>query len=147
MKTNSAQPIIEHNTQLPIILKSQHKNIMLKFKNTLEYAETRQYTLLQKSLSEFSYLLTEHFRSERELYMYLELVVSGSDGSYRNTRNEMKDIAVAIFSIINLHTNTTVNDHTIDQFKKDFALLGKELLGRMRHEEKYLFDDYSRHGA
>ena len=59
----------------------------------------------------------------------------------------MKDIAVDVRSIINLHINTPVTEHTIHDFRKDIASLGKNLLGRMRHEEKHLFDDYTNHHA
>jgi hypothetical protein len=77
--------------------------------------------------------------------MYLELIVSNSDGRYYNTRAEMRDIALLIKSKLNLHFNTPINNKTLKIFKHDFAILGKALLRRMRHEEKHLFKDYETH--
>ena len=147
MQKNTTAQIISFNVSLVSILKTQHKALMSKYKEIIGFIETKDYSKLNQSLKNFNSLTTIHFRDERELYMYLELIISESDGTYRAARKEMKDIAVTIFSIINMHTNTAVNDHTLDQFKIDFALLGKELLGRMRHEEKHLFNDYVLHSS
>jgi hypothetical protein len=147
MQNKKANQAIPYNSSLVKSLEVQHKVLTKKHESILELAEIQQYQELNQSLSEFSTLITDHFRDERELYMYLELIVSQSDGSYRGVRAEMKNIAVSIFSTLNLHINVPVAEHSIDKFKKDFSLLGKDLLGRMRHEEKHLFSDYSEHGA
>jgi hypothetical protein len=136
---------IPRNPELVYQLIGDHKGLMLKYNEVLNYAQNKQYLELQSALSNFSGLITKHFSNERELYMYLELVVSNSDGTYTSTRAEMKDIAVSIHSTINLHENMSVNDDTVDKFMSDFGQLGKDLLGRMRFEERHLFNDYSKH--
>ncbi len=145
MQNKKETQAIQYNSSLVKSLETQHKVLMSKYKSILEFAEKGNFPELNKSLNGFSQLISDHFRDERELYMYLELIISQSDGTYRNVRAEMKDIALSIHSFINLHTNVPVSEHTLDGFKKDFALLGKELLGRMRHEERHLFKDYSGH--
>ena len=147
MHKKTTQQVVTYNTSLVSTLKNQHQKMMRKYKHILEFSEAGQYSQLNKALKTFSDLIRDHLRDERELYMYLEYVVSKNDGTYRNTRAEMKDIAVDICSIINLHINTPVTEHTISNFRKDFSSLGKSLLGRMRHEEKYLFNDYTNHNA
>ena len=147
MNKKTTQQVVSYNPSLVATLKSQHQQLMKKYKHILEVSEVQQYLQLNESLKIFSDLITEHLRDERELYMYLEYIVSKNDGTYRNTGTEMKDIAVDIRSVINLHINTPVTEYTVNDFRKDFSLLGKNLLGRMRHEEKHLFNDYTSHNA
>lgn len=144
MSKNAEKTVIPHNPKLPTLLKNQHQTLMSHYKDTLMFADAKKYPELNKSLHHFSESITNHFRDERELYMYLEYVVSNNDGTYRDTRTEMKDIALIIKSLINLHINTPVTEGSIDKFYKDFSLIGKELLGRMRYEETHLFKDYSK---
>ncbi len=147
MQNKKTTQAIPYDSSLVKSLEIQHEVLTEKYEGILELANNQKYQHLNKSLNEFSTLITDHFRDERELYMYLELIVSQSDGTYRYVRAEMKDIALSVCSLINLHTNVPVAEHSIDNFKKDFSLLGKDLLGRIRHEEKHLFNDYSTHGA
>lgn len=139
--------MVPYNPILLSALEIEHKALMAKFLNILDHAKKKQFQLLNQTLKEFSTLMSNHFRAERELYMYLEHVVSNGDKRYYSVRAEMRDIALSINSKINSYTNVPVCKQTLRVFKKDFALIGKMLVGRMRHEEKHLFIDYSTHTA
>ncbi len=143
---NQKKEIIPKNIELLIRLEAQHKELMLKYKEILNTVKQKQYLALRVALNEFTELITNHFIAERELYMYLELVVSNSDGTYNATRAEMKDIALSIRSVLNFYINIPVTNETADKFIADFGILGKDLLGRMRFEETHLFSDYQKYG-
>ncbi len=142
MSKDAEKTFISHNPKLPALLKQQHQTLMSHYKETLMLADSRKYPELNQSLHHFSQSINDHFKDERELYMYLEYVVSNNDGTYRDTRAEMKDIALTIKSLLNLHLNTPVAEGSIEMFYKNFSLIGKELLGRMRYEETHLFEEY-----
>ena len=128
-------------------LEKQHKELLVLFLSITEHAKNKYFLELNQSLNIFTSKVKEHITLERKLYIYLELIVSKSDGRYYNTRAEMRDIALLVKSKLNLHLNTPITDKTLEVFQNDFAILGKALLGRMRHEEKHLFKDYTEHEA
>lgn len=145
MNSHLKKQILNKNPTLVDSLKNQHKELLVLFVSITEHAKDKNLIELNQLLNEFHSLVKDHIKLERELYMYLELIVSNSDGRYYNTRAEMRDIALLIKSKLNLHFNTPINNKTLKIFKHDFAILGKALLGRIRHEEKHLFKDYETH--
>ena len=145
MNSHLKKQILNKNPTLVDSLKNQHKELLVLFVSITEHAKDKNLIELNQLLNEFHSLVKDHIKLERELYMYLELIVSNSDGRYYNTRAEMRDIALLIKSKLNLHFNTPINNKTLKIFKHNFAILGKALLRRMRHEEKHLFKDYETH--
>jgi hypothetical protein len=129
------------------LLKAEHQELDSDCDLIFEHINSKNFTALNKAFKRFSSLLQTHWSNERKMYMYLELVISESDGRYRDTRREMRSISSSISSTINLHTNVQINQETLKAFQNDFSILTKALIDRVRYEEKYLFEEYTSHSS
>ncbi len=131
-----------YNPDLINLLGAEHQELGADCDLIFRYIKNKDFDELNKAFNRFSSLLQTHWANERKMYTYLDLVVSKCDGRYKDTRTEMRAIASSINSTINLHTNIPINKSTLKDFKKDFSILTKALIGRIRYEEKYLFKEY-----
>ena len=134
-----------YDSNLIDLLEAEHQELGSDCDLIFEYIKNKNFTELNKTFKRFSSLLQIHWTNERKMYMYLELVISKSDGRYRDTRSEMRSISSSISSAINLHTNVPISQETLKVFKNDFSILTKALIDRIRYEEKYLFEEYTSH--
>ncbi len=136
-----------YSPDLIFLLEAEHEELGADCDLIFRHIKSENFTELNAVFKQFSSLLKVHWANERKMYTYLDLVVSKSDGRYRDTRTEMRAIAASVNSTINLHTNIPINKTTLKVFKKDFAILTKALIGRIRYEEKYLFKEYDEHNS
>jgi len=143
MTQNHPSLTYAYDPDLTDLLEAEHQELWVDCDLIFKYIKDKDFTRLNEVFKQFSSLLKAHWASERKMYTYLELVVSKSDGRYRDTRTEMRAIATSISATINLYTNMPINDENLNRFKKDFAVLTKALVGRIRYEEKYLFKEYN----
>jgi len=142
MTQNHPSLTYAYDPDLTDLLIAEHQELWVDCDLIFKHIKDKDFTQLNEVFKRFSSLLKIHWASERKMYTYLELVVSKSDGRYRDTRTEMRSIATSISSTINLYTNMPINDKNLNTFKKDFAILAKALIGRIRYEERYLFKEY-----
>ncbi len=131
-----------YDPELTALLEAEHQELGTDCDLIFNYIKHKDFPKLNEAFKRFSSLVQTHWTNERKMYTFLDLVVSNSDGRYRDTRTEMRAIAASVNSAINLHTNVPISKKTLKVFKKDFAILTKALIGRIRYEEKYLFKEY-----
>jgi len=147
-KKRQKKQILVYNSELIDSLEQDHQILLSLYTDIMKYAANREYTLLAQGLSNFSELLTTHLRKESiDLYMYLEFVVVKGDavdtrGTLRAFRLEMKEISIAVSSMLHHYENMPVTYKTVEKFLVDFKELGRILVDRIAREEKTLYPIY-----
>jgi hypothetical protein len=140
--------VLVYNSGLIHVLEDDHKVLLSLYTHIMKCATNKQYNALKKGLNDFGERLTTHLRKESiDLYMYLEFVVVKADAvetreTFSSFRLEMKEISIAVSSVLNHYDNTPVTNETVDKFLIDFEELGVILVDRIKREEKTLYPIY-----
>jgi hypothetical protein len=147
-KKRQKKQILVYNSELIHSLEQDHQVLLSLYTDIMKYATNRQYHSLAQGLNDFSERLTTHLRKEGiDLYMYLEFVVAKRDAvdtreTLRDFRLEMKEISIAVSSVLHHYENMPVTHETVEKFLIDFKELGRILVDRIAREEKTLYPIY-----
>ena len=97
-------------------------------------------------LANFSKKCVEHFIEEEELYTYMKVLAgnrSEIEGKVaREFCQEMKNLSISLFSILNQSNYIPVTDDTVDGFIEELEELGKIVTEIISREEKILYPLY-----
>lgn len=123
-----------------------HKEILSIYENIINNAKDREYTTMPLMLSNFSKKCLSHFNNEEELYGFMKALASSRSEIERKVAREfsqeMKNLSVSLFTILNQSNYIPVSDNTVDGFIREFEELGNILQERISREEKILYPMY-----
>lgn len=126
--------------------KNNNQEILSISEIIMHLANEKEYATLPLMLSKFSKKCVEHFSEEEELYTYMKALAGNRSEIERKVAiefsQEMKNLSISLFSILNQSNYIPVTDDTVDGFIEELGEIGKIVTERIRREEKILYPLY-----